>query len=71
MGSLMAPIDLTLSDFERSQSMPFIYSVMEERYSVNVYLLVDLTLIWMSHYAVWRAGFSAVPAVFPVLYCIT
>ena len=40
-------------------------------YSVNIYFLVVLTLIWMSHYVVcWQAGFSAAPAVFLVGSCI-
>ena len=36
----MAPTDLTLSDIERSKSRSFIYGVMEEWYSANIYLLV-------------------------------
>ena len=40
MGNLMAPIDLTLSDIERSKSRSFRYWIIEDRYSVNIYLLV-------------------------------
>ena len=40
IGSLMAPIDLTLSDLERSLSRSFRYWMIEERYSVNIYFLV-------------------------------
>ncbi len=66
MGSLKASMDLTLSDPEKSKS--FRCWVIEGGYSVNIYFPVvfdKLTLIWMSHYVVcWRAGFSAVAAVF-------
>ncbi len=40
MGSLMTPINLTLSDLERSKSRSFRYCMIEERYSVNIYFLV-------------------------------
>ncbi len=51
MGSLMAPIDLTLSDLERSKSRSFRYRVIEGQYSANIYfLVVFLTIVWMSHY---------------------
>ena len=36
----MAPIDLTLSDLERSKSRSFRYCVIEEWYSENVYFPV-------------------------------
>ncbi len=63
MGSLMAPIDLTLSDLERS----FKYWMIEDQYSVNIYFLVvfdinlDVTLC-----SLLAAGLSAVPATFLV-----
>ncbi len=62
MLSLMAPIDLTLSDYERSR-----YLMIENQYSVNIYFLVlfdinlDDTLC-----SLLAAEFSAVPAVFLV-----
>ncbi len=60
----MAPVDLTLSDLERSKSR---YLMIEDQYSVNLYFLVvfdinlDVTLC-----SLLVAGFSAVPAVFLV-----
>ncbi len=36
----MEPIDLTLSDLERSKSRSFRYSMIEERYAVKIYFLV-------------------------------
>ncbi len=40
MRGVIASIDLTLSDLERSKSKALRYCVIEERYSVNIYCLV-------------------------------
>ncbi len=40
MGSLMAPIDLTLNVLERSKSRSFRHKMIDEWYSVNIYFLV-------------------------------
>ncbi len=36
---LMAPIDLTLSDLQRSKSRSFRHRVIEDQHSVNIYFL--------------------------------
>ncbi len=38
MGSLIAPLELTLSDIEMLKSSTFRYSVVGERYDVNIFL---------------------------------
>ena len=64
MGSLMASIDLTLTDLEWPKSRSFIYGVIEDRYSVNIYFLVvfdinlDVTLCSLLAGGVFRCPSS-------------
>ena len=68
MASLMTPSLLTLSDLERSKSRSLRFSVVGYLYGIDIFASSNITTIWMSQKGVcWRAGFSAVPAVFLVL----
>ncbi len=70
MASPMALSNLTLTDLERSKSRSLRYSVLGYPYGINMFASSNFTTIWMSQKGVcWRAGFSAVPAVFLVVNC--
>ena len=70
IGSLMAPLDLTLNDIERSKSWSVTFWVVGDLYGISQQLIT--TLIWMSQKRVrWRAGFFAAPAVFLVTIIMT
>ena len=74
MGSLMAPIDLTLSDLERSKSCKVIQVSCDRRAVLCKYIfpssIFDMSLDVTFMYSVvnWQVGFSAVPVVFLVLF---
>ncbi len=67
MASLLTPSLLTLSDLERSKSRSLRFSVVGYLYAIDIFASSIITTIWLSQKCVcWRAGFSAVPAVFLV-----
>ncbi len=68
----MAPLDLTFSDLERSKSRSFKIWLVRDLYGIDIFVSSLLQpLIWMSQKRVcWRAGFSAVPAVFLDVYSL-
>ncbi len=68
--SLMAPLDLTFSDLERSKSRSLRIWLVRDLYSIDIFASSLLQpLIWMSQKRVcWRAGISTVPAVFLVAF---
>ncbi len=68
IGSLMARLDLTFSDFERSKSRSLRFWVVGDLYGIDIFASSSLhSLIWMSQKGVcWLPGFAAVPAVFLV-----
>ena len=70
IGSLMAPLDFTLDNLERSKSRSLTFWVVGDLYGICQQLTT--TLIWMSKKRVcWRVGFFAVPAVFLVqIHCM-
>ncbi len=73
MASLMTPSLLTLRDLERSKPRSLRFSVVGylTMYGIYIFASSNITIIWMSQKGVcWRAGFSAVPAVFLVIYTI-
>ncbi len=49
MRSLMAPLNLTLSDPERSKSRSFTYWVVEERYVV-IYIYIYILVVVVDFY---------------------
>ncbi len=62
MENPFAPLDLSLSDSERSKSRPPIFCVVGKLYVTD-----GRILIWMAHkITCGRVGFSAVPVVFLV-----
>ncbi len=66
MAILMALSNLTLTDLQRPRSLRF--SVVGYLYVIDIFASSNITTIWKSQKGVcWRAGFSAVPAVFLVL----
>ncbi len=67
MASPMVLSNLTLTDFERSKSRSLRFSVVGYLYGIDIFASSNITTIWISQKAVcWRAGFSAVLAVFLV-----
>ncbi len=67
MASPMALSNLTLTDLEGSKSRSLRFSVVAYLYGIDIFASSKITTIWMSQKGVcWRAGFSAVPAVFLV-----
>ncbi len=67
MASSMALSNLTLTDLERSKSRSLSFSVAGYLYGIDIFASSNNTTIYMSQKGVcWRAGFSAVPAVFLV-----
>ncbi len=61
----MALSNLTLTDLQRSKSVRF--SVVGYLYGIDIFASSNITTIWKSQKGVcWRAGFSAVAAVFLV-----
>ncbi len=69
MASPMALSNLTLTNLERSKSRSLRFSVVGYLNGIHIFASSNITTIWMSQKGVcWRAGFSAVPAVFLVTY---
>ncbi len=67
----MALSNLTLTDLERSKSRSLRFSVVGYVNGIDIFACSNFTTIWMSQKGVcWRAGFSAVPAVCPVFFCV-
>ncbi len=71
MVSPMVLSNLTLTDLEWSKSMSLRFSVVGCLHGIDIFAGSNITTICMSQKGVcWRAGFSAVPAVFLVPYII-
>ncbi len=67
MASPTALSNLTLTDLERSKTRSLRFSVVEYLYGIDIFASSNISIIWMSQKGVcWRAGFSAVPAIFLV-----
>ncbi len=73
MASPMALSHLILTDLEGSKSRSLRFSVVGGYlYGIDIIASSNITTIWMSQKGVcWRAGFSAVPAVFLVAIMTT
>ncbi len=70
MAILIVLSNLTLTDLQRSKSRSLRFSVVGYLYGIDIFASSNITTIWKSQKGVcWRAGFSAVPAVFLVMYC--
>ncbi len=71
MASPMALSNLTFTDLERSKSRALRFPVVGYLYGIDVFATSNITTMWMSQKGVcWRAGFSAVPAVFLVCFLL-
>ena len=63
----MSLSNLTLTDLERLKSRSLRFSVVGYLYGIDIFASSNITIMWISQKGVsWRAGFSAVPAVFLV-----
>ncbi len=66
----MALSNLTLTGLQRSKSRSLGFSVVGYLYGIDIFASSNIMTIWKSQRGFcWRAGFSAVPAVFLVTYC--